>query len=588
MRKDIACGPLPRTTCAASALLACTAFLGCPAEPDTTAWRQTDLWLAAPQAARRMFNTAQGRAVRSLPARPDQILHFPLELAGRPHFSFRPITNQRTACRFEVAFTNASGTSDVLYSELQRATGPNLPSIISLDLSAHAGEIGTLELRVTSQPTTPCEAHWASPRVVDSIAHRVVPREQHPNVLLLAADTLRADALGAYGRSPSVTPVLDALADQSQVWLHAFSTANNTNPSLASLMTGLYPKDHGLFDLVSRLPASHVTLAEHFQAAGYATFGAVSAAHVKNAGLDQGFDQYLRPGGQFFAETVVDMAIDWLQTDHERPSFAWLHFFDPPAPPTPPAPYAQGYRPAKAAGMAPVREWTPFREPGPLAFDPRSPTFAPGHRELYAGEIAYLDREIGRLLDFLRSRDQLDSTIVAFVADHGEALGEHDSWFRHKGLYDETTHVPLMIRWPGGEPTGRVQDLVQHFDVFATLLEAIGTISDSDARPLQQAPGRDVVFANHANDEGHMIRTKQHLFIFERATRQLPRRSKLFDLETDPGALQDLTGSNHPLETELANQLGSWRATQRSGARAEPVEIDSVERDRLRALGYGE
>lgn len=588
MRKNIACGLGPRTTCAAGALLACTALLGCPADPEATAWRQVDLWMAAPQAARRMFNTAQGRAVRSLPARSGQILRFPLELATRPLFFFRPVTDQGTACRFDVAFADTGGTSDPLYSELHRATGPTLPKVISVDLSAHAGKRGTLQLQVANAPDTDCAAHWASPRVIDAIPLQRKPRRERPNVLLLAADTLRADALGAYGHSPSVTPVLDALAGESQVWLHAFSTANNTNPSLASLMTGLYPKDHGLFDLISRLPASHVTLAEHFQAAGYATFGVVSAAHLKNAGLDQGFDQYLRPGGQLFAETVVDMAIDWLQTERQRPTFIWLHFFDPHAPHTPPAPYAQGFGPARAAGMAAIQEWAPFREPGPLEFDPRSPPFAPGHRDLYAGEVAYLDRELGRLLDFLRSRDQLDSTIVAFVADHGEALGEHGSWFRHTGLYDETTHVPLMIRWPGAEPSGPIEGLVQHFDLFATLLEAIGATSDSDARPLQRAPSRNAVFANHANDQGHMVRTGRHLFIFERATSRLPRRSKFFDLESDPGALRDLTAANHPLEAELANRLGSWQATLRSNARAEPVAIGSAERDRLRALGYGE
>ena len=314
----------------------------------------------------------------------------------------------------------------------------------------------------------------------------------------------------------------------------------------------------------------------------------MSAAHLKNSGLFQGFDRLLRPGGQFFAETVVDMAIDWLQTERAEPTFTWLHFFDPHVPHNPPAAYARGLAPAQATGMEPVQLWVPFREPGPVEFDRRGPSFAPGHRKLYPGEVAYLDRQLGRLLDFLRSRGRLDSTIVVFVADHGETLGERDSWFRHEGLYDETTHVPLMIRWPGASPRGRIDGLVQHFDLFPTLLDRIGLEVDSDARVLGEEPERDVVFANHANDRGYMVRTMSHLFIIERGNKQRRRRTRFYDLVSDPAAHTDLTGTGDPLEHELADRLGKWRTTRRAGDLAEPVDIDAAESERLRALGYGE
>jgi arylsulfatase A-like enzyme len=574
----------------AAALLAAAALFACAGEPEpeATAWRQHDLWLAAAEAKRGSFGTYQGRALRSLPVAGGETLRFRLELAAKPYLSFRAIAEAGAACRFEVGFEDSAGGSRQLYAAEHDALGKTLPDAVAVDLAALADQTGTLVLSVSDPPGAGCTGHWGSPRVVDAIPRPSVRAPAQPHVLLLAADTLRADALGAYGASPSVTPSLDAFAAQSQVWLDAFATANNTNPSLASLMTGLYPKDHGLFDLRTQLPSSRTTLAEYFQAAGYETLGIVSAAHLKNAGLDQGFDRLVRPGGQFFAETVVDMAIDWLQTERAGPTFAWLHFFDPHVPHNPPASYARGLAPAAAFGMGPVRSWAPFRDPGPVEFDARAPRKAPGHRKLYPGEVAYLDRELGRLIDFLRSRGRLDTTIVAFVADHGETLGERNSWFRHGGLFDETTHVPLMIRWPGGEPRGRIEGLVQHFDLFATLLEVIGVRADSDARLLDATPARDAVFANHANDEGSMVRTPSHLFIFERAKSRRPRGPRFFDLASDPAARNDLSGRDDPLEKELADRLRAWRATKRIGDRAQPVEIGEAERARLRELGYGE
>jgi hypothetical protein len=143
--------------------------------------------------------------VRTLPASAGEVLRFPLAIAARPHLSFRPITGQDTACRFVVAFEDAAGTRHPLYSELHRSKGRTLPDATTVDLSAHAGELGTLRLEIERAPEVDCAAHWGSPRVIDAIPPPEVHRPARPDVLLLAADTLRADAVGAYGRRPSVT-----------------------------------------------------------------------------------------------------------------------------------------------------------------------------------------------------------------------------------------------------------------------------------------------------------------------------------------------------------------------------------------------
>ena len=115
-----------------------------------------------------------------------------------------------------------------------------------------------------------------------------------------------------------------------------------------------------------------------------------------------------------------------------------------------------------------------------------------GHIALYEGEVAYLDRQLDRLLGFVESRGLLDSTIVAFVSDHGENLEDHGVRFRHAGLWDTTVHVPLMIRWPGPRRPGRrIAGLVQHLDLFPTLLGTAGiAITDQDGVDLRRLAAR--------------------------------------------------------------------------------------------------
>jgi len=181
-----------------------------------------------------------------------------------------------------------------------------------------------------------------------------------------------------------------------------------------------------------------------------------------------------RADEHFAAELGVDQTLDWVAVHctRPRPFFVWLHLFDPHTPHTPPDPYADGLRPAGPMGLGPVRAWVPFRELGPRGFD--EPVLG-GNRDLYDGEVAYVDRQVGRLLDGLASRGLLDTTLVALVADHGENLGEHGLLYRHVGLFDTTTHVPLLVRWPGPPRPGRRFDgLVQTIDLFPTLLAAAG------------------------------------------------------------------------------------------------------------------
>jgi arylsulfatase len=519
--------------------------------------------------------------VQALEMKAGSRARWPVRLGKDSYFSFTPLGSEGACpCTYRIGVRAGSGPARELYRIESAPVGPIAPPAVEVDLSDLTGKVELL-LQLDGPPGS--SALWGSPAVW---FRKAVPRRQadRPNILLVGLDTLRADALGAWGRSPSLTPNLDRLAEQSDVWLDAFTVFNSTNPSFASLMTGRYGKSHGVYDLRTPLPRSHVTLAEHLATAGYDTFAAISASHLGDhaSGLGQGFGEVALASEHLAAELAVDTTLDWIaDRQGQKPFFAWLHLFDPHTPHTPPHPYALGFRPSSPLGLDPVRAWVPFREPGPRTFV--EPVLG-GQRDLYDGEVAYLDRQIGRLLGFLESRGLLEDTLLVVVADHGESLGEHGIRFRHAGLHDTTTHVPLMIRWPGPDREGRrIEGLVQTIDLFPTILRAAGLpIPPQDGQDLDHGLGenrRRAVFAEHSDRLGAMVRTRDFKYI--------EKGPELYDLRADPGETKNLAGRGLAVERELAELLRQWQANRRAHPEARSIEPTDEEKARLKALGYG-
>ncbi len=651
------CSPVLRRHSPAILLivLACSAE---PASPPPVPWQRIDLWLQKPaveipppgsrwlRASTQVISFLGAAEVRDLSQVPaSQLAAFPHRTAGQvrallqtagsrlrlrvtlgadPYVSFVPLGSETGCpCTYRLAARGPGGLERELFRRPVTPVRPIAPAAVELPLAPWAGgpvdllfEVRRLDraapVAAASTPSPPPAALWGSPAVY-SRHHSLEPppptrREPLPatagaNVLLLGLDTVRADALGPWGRSPSLTPEIDRLAAESDVWLDAFTAFNVTNPSFASILTGLYGKNHGVYDLSTPLPRAHTTLPELFRRRGYETLAVIAAAHLGDhaSGLGQGFQDVTLAGEHFAAELAVDMAMDWIAAPEGaghpgRQWLAWVHLFDPHTPHTPPRPYALGTRPTAPYGLAPVAAWTPFRETGPRPFD--EPVLG-GRRELYDGEVAYLDRQVGRLLDFLRSRGDLERTIVVLVADHGESLGEHGVLYRHVGLHDTTTHVPLLIRWPqGGDgepPRGRrLAGLVQTIDLFPTLLAAAGLpVPPQDGEDLREltAPGRRgrrAVFAEHAARLGVMVRTPAHkLILSEGNDRFFPDGPSLYDLAADPREERSLAGRGLAAERELGELLRRWLAARRPPpAAARPRVLDEKERRQLEALGY--
>jgi arylsulfatase len=602
------------------------------------AWSRLDLWGTAstvestpPQWQEAVFRrisylgSAEVRDLRFVP--PKQLVAFPTRSAGQvkaleqrassrvrwtlhpgkdAYFSFVPLgTANGCACTYRVGVREGrpeDGRLTELHKVAAQPMGPFAPAAVELDLSPYAGRQIDLLFQVDGSADHPPDRPvpsvlWGSPAVYDRSEAPEVRRGGGPNILLIGVDTLRADALGAWGRRPSLTPSLDRLAAESDVWPEAYTAFNVTNPSFASIFTGLYGKNHGVYDLKTPLPPSQTTLAELLAGAGYQTLALISASHLgdHNSGLGQGFAEVETATEQAAGEMPVDATMDWLaaQGRSPKPFFVWLHLFDPHTPHTPPEPYALGQRPASAMGLSPVRAWTPFRAIGPRPFVEQ---VLAGNRDLYDGEVAYADRQVGRLLDFLASRGLLENTVVALVADHGENLGEHGILFRHIGLFETTTHVPLMIRWPGAGRAGRrLPGLVQTIDLFPTLLAAAGLKPPpSDGQDLRKLtgegkPGRRAVFTEHSDRLGVAVRTRGYRYGWNEGNlpKLLPDGPYLFDLKADPGETRNLAGQGLAAEKELNGLLLHWLSDHHRGPAPQPREPSEEEKKKLRSLGYG-
>lgn len=289
-------------------------------------------------------------------------------------------------------------------------------------------------------------------------------------MLLVTLDTTRADALGAYGRSPSVTPRLDAFARESTTYVWARTVTPTTLPAHASMLTGLYPNRHTVRDnSLNALPASAETLAERARAADFRTAAFVSAKVLDRAfGLDQGFTQYSQPprekevvdnptfSSRPARETAAEFAAWLAELSADQSFFAWVHFFDAHAPWT--------------AG----EPWT---------------TRAGGHP--YLAEIAAQDDAFGSLLEALQAQARLADTTVLVIGDHGEGLGDHGEATHAYFVFDSTLRVPFLLRRADGRRAGeRSTELVSAVDVLPTLNDALGLGEprELDGRSLWNAP----------------------------------------------------------------------------------------------------
>lgn len=408
--------------------------------------------------------------------------------------------------------------------------------------------------------------------------------EPRPNLLLIAVDTLRADHLGAYGYKRQTSPHIDRFFESAVTFDDAHSSSSWTLPAFASLMTSYYSSTHGCWQFSSRLDDSFVTLAEILRDAGYSTVGVVSHVFLHaNHGLAQGFVLYDESESQdpISSPAVTARALAALErlseAGTEAPWFLFVHYFDP---------------------------HTKYQ-----AHEGISPSWGTEPVDLYDGEIAFVDRQLGRLLK--RAAELAPNTIVAFVSDHGEEFRDHQ-WTQHgHSLYAEVERVPLAIRAPTFDPR-RVPDPVSLVDFLPTVLELLGL-------PARETPiaGRSLVNlmkGESALTPGILMETRLDLLTMRDVDAYISGRWKLivttpkhvrrpdfensrgmsgsvmlFDRETDPRELKNVALQHPQIVARL--QSGMAEAISRARSRADRFETSEAEPSadelrRLESLGY--
>ncbi|HEX2223210.1 MAG TPA: sulfatase, partial [Thermoanaerobaculia bacterium] len=436
-------------------------------------------------------------------------------------------------------------------------------------------------------------------------------RPEGMNLVVILIDTLRADRLGAYGNRAGLTPYLDRFAAQGIRFDDMNAPSPWTLPSVSSLMTGLQPQTHGAGVRYGNfaptgLPGGVRTLAETLWDAGFYNLGVYHNIYVNPAfGLQQGFDEYVSIEER--AESLVDDALARLQrTAPDRRVFLYLHLFDPHNPYAPPEPECTEVSRRRLPGYRGELGCSADRRPE-LPIPP--PEDRRWHEALYRGEVAYTDRQVGRLLDGLAELGMDDDTVVLVVSDHGEefwtrldrepALGYEPNADHGHTFYQELLHVPAILRDPG-QPAAVVKGPAQLVDLFPTLLRRLGVepppSEGQDLSPRivgKPAASRPTLIGDlilHGPPRWAVRRGPWKLIV----PRQEGLPAELYDLSRDPGELRDLSTAQPQVATalrELGEREMARRAREKARFRAGDESMGATYLEwnhitKLRALGY--
>jgi arylsulfatase A-like enzyme/Flp pilus assembly protein TadD len=396
------------------------------------------------------------------------------------------------------------------------------------------------------------------------------------NVLLVTIDTTRADRIGCYGADPGVTPHIDGLAKDGVRFSNAQAVAPITLPSHTSMLTGLYPPQHGIRNNgMFALPDSVETLATVFEGRGYATGAFVSASVLaRRYGLNRGFSVYdddlshglnrsrhMVPARR--GDLTVEAAVRWLSArERDENFFCWVHLYDPHAPYDPPMEYKQKY--------------------------PSDP---------YLGEIAFTDEVIGRLLAWLEDSGRRESTVVAVVSDHGEAFGEHGEKTHAILLHQATTAVPWVMAGPGLPSGETISAPVSGVDVAPTLAWLAGQEPPNDStRDGRVALEIDALKDSAAGARLIYSETLLPTFQYGWAPLQGVRRAEwqlisgrfkeIFNLNDDPRELIDVKDREPDVLARLETDLEAFPTDDPHQDGEARLELSRSEMEQLEALGY--
>lgn len=448
---------------------------------------------------------------------------------------------------------------------------------------------------VTTTPTA--RAFWANPTLFAP-----VPREQSAhNVILLSLDTLRADHLKSYGYGRDTAPFLDeAFARGGTSFEHCVAAATTTTASHMTMFTAYPPSVHGVgLANLKPLPQWIATLPELLRAARFTTGAITENGWVTFAqGFGRGFETYqenkgpkiMEPKGQ--ADVTFRNAEEWLRRHFNQRFFLFLHTYQVHYPYAPPPEYAPLFTDEAGASA-------------PASVDAAN----------YDREIRFTDDMLRHLFATMHELGIADDTLVVLTSDHGEEFSEHGCIWHGEQLYQEVTHVPLMVRGPGVRGGLRIPEPVGLVDVLPTILSLAGVELTEERMGVDLGPA---LVSGHAPG-GRRITTESWVdklcpgktfqkpgFAVREGSRKLMRYRRdgafvyeLYDLTVDPGERDDRYGEGAVSAGDIREFLDGYeadaqarakalRAAARDASHVDAAPLDARQREKLRALGYAE
>lgn len=579
----------------------------------------------------------------SVVSRSPESIRWPVTLPDRPRLSLALATLDDGPLTFRIDLRQADGKTQPLLE--RTVTSPHHWDDAHLDLDGWGGQKVTLVLSLQAdQPGR--LGFWGSPVVrrrepvqTASNENQSDPGDDRPRgVILIMADTLRPDRLELYGGPRPTAPALTRLAHEGAMFRDVVSQGTWTKVSAPVLLTSLFPLTSGVRDFPDRLPSSAVTLAEVYRRAGYATLGLASAPFTGSfSNLHQGYEELYEPPlmneNSKTSRTITNLFLPWLEEHHDEPFFAFLHYFDPHVPYRPDRPYDRMWgdptwaeehereRMAvipfiknpelQAEGTASPAE---FRAAG---FDPDK--FRAEELQWYDGSIREMDTELERVLERLRELGLDRRTMIVYTSDHGEEFFEHGGSGHGRTTYGELSHVPLIVRYPGKVPRGKVVgETVSEVDILPTMLALSKLPVPQEAQgqsvvPLLQqgtagaAPGGaggwrprpafiDRPAAPHfaspaprANESFAVVYEGWKLVWNEKRPEGAPEY-ELYDHRRDPYNQTNIAAAHPDVVQRLARLVQGWRqdaiAHRLKPDNAAGRDLSPEELERLRSLGY--
>jgi arylsulfatase A-like enzyme len=422
------------------------------------------------------------------------------------------------------------------------------------------------------------------------------------NLIIILLDAARADHFTTFGHTRDTTPNIAKLFDDSILFTQAYTTFPATKAAVASLFTSQFPDTHGTLTVPWSLSEESATLAERMRASGYVTaaFSAnplISECFRYDRGFDSFHEVFRRAGlgpldiGAVKAIWMFEAALDWIRAHKDKRFFAYLHFLEPHYPYYSPPGFRERFR--DSAGLRRYEAGSSLR---------------------YDASLAYADRVVGRLLREIDGLGLLDRSVIVFMADHGEAFGEHGFYQHSTTVYQEMIYVPVAFRLPSAcrASPRRRSEVFCITDIMPTLLDLMqiappdtmqgrsrlpllaGEEEKTPAFAVTRARGGDITGGKRHPKEVSYALTVPHytLILAERG-----RRVELYDRDADPGEQHNIAGQKRDLVKQLHRQFKAWGATQRGrpvvlrGGKVFATEssrpkLDDRTRRQLKSLGY--